>query len=343
MTVRPRVLVCGWSGAGNIGDELLTQVVVERLRSIGADPIVRSADPEATGAVHDDVAVTDPRGAFRAAWSADAVVFGPGGIVQDHTSVWSLPGHLAPVLVARLRRRRIIGIGLGADPLRRRLSRLLLRLALGRSTVVVRDERSVAAMADAGVTASIDLDLAWELPTPPSGARSGIVVAIGPLPGEGALLPGRRRLEAEDAGPVVEALRSLASRVPGPIRFVSFRGERDETVARTLAAELVGAEVVPASDAVVALRDAAVVVTSRYHAALLAVAAGIPVFADIRQGKLAALAATDELSGRIVGFDDWSALDTDIPVVDAGLRRTSTGATDAALASLGCTPRSGGG
>lgn len=343
MTVRPRVLVCGWSGAGNIGDELLTQVVVERLRSVGADPIVRSADPEATRAVHGDVEVTDPRGAFRAAWSADAVVFGPGGIVQDHTSVWSLPGHLAPVIVARLRRRRIVGIGLGADALRRRLSRLLLRLALGGSTVVVRDERSVAAMADAGVAASIDLDLAWELPTPPPGDRSGIVVAIGPLPGEGSLLPGRRRLEAEDPGPIVDALRSLAERVPGPIRFVSFRGERDETVARALATELRGAEIVPAPDAVAAVRDAAVVVTSRYHAALLAVAAGIPVFADTRQGKLAALAATDDLRGRIVGFEDWRALGSDIPVVDTGVRRTSTGATDAALAPLGSVPRSGGG
>ena len=54
-----------------------------------------------------------------------------------------------------------------------------------------------------------------------------------------------------------------------------------------------------------AVRDAAVVVTSRYHAALLAVAAGVPVLADVRQAKLASLAATDDLESHIIGFDSW--------------------------------------
>ncbi|HCH80534.1 MAG TPA: hypothetical protein DFK16_07190, partial [Acidimicrobiaceae bacterium] len=52
VTVRPRVLVCGWSGAGNVGDELLTEVLSTRLRSAGLDPVIRSVSPNATAAAH---------------------------------------------------------------------------------------------------------------------------------------------------------------------------------------------------------------------------------------------------------------------------------------------------
>ena len=84
-TVRPRVLVCGWSGAGNVGDELLTEVLPTRLRSAGLDPVIRSVSPNATAAAHGGVAVAQ-RGfaSVRAAFTVDAVVLGLGGIVQDH-------------------------------------------------------------------------------------------------------------------------------------------------------------------------------------------------------------------------------------------------------------------
>ena len=114
VAVRPRVLVCGWSGAGNVGDELLTEVLSTRLRSAGLDPVIRSVSPNATAAAHGGVAVAQ-RGfaSVRAAFTVDAVVLGPGGIVQDHSSVWSLPAHLAPVVIARLRRRPVAGSASG--------------------------------------------------------------------------------------------------------------------------------------------------------------------------------------------------------------------------------------
>ena len=170
VTVRPRVLVCGWSGAGNVGDELLTEVLSTRLRSAGLDPVIRSVSPNATAAAHGGVAVAQ-RGfaSVRAAFTVDAVVLGPGGIVQDHSSVWSLQApcaggdRSAPSPARRRPRPR-------ADPLRRSLSRWLVRRALVGAPIVVRDELSAAVMRDAGLHPEIDLDLVWELDHPESGA-----------------------------------------------------------------------------------------------------------------------------------------------------------------------------
>ena len=335
VAARPRVLVCGWSGAGNIGDELLTGVIVARLRSAGLDPVVRSVSPDATVAAHGELAVVG-RGlaSLRMALAADAVVLGPGGIVQDHSSVWSLPAHLLPALIARLRRRPVAGLGLGADPLRRPLSKRLLRVALAGAPIIVRDEFSAAAIRDAELEAEIDLDLAWELDHPEPGKGEGLTVALGPVAGSGSWRPGRRRLVFEDTAPVVAALQRLHAAVGGPIRLVAFRGERDEGYARLIAAAFPTAEVVPADDALEAVRGAAVVVASRYHAALVAAAAGVPVIADIRQAKLASLAATSGLEARVIGFESWDEVATVPSALSGAVSQPSTGATDRALQRL---------
>jgi len=342
VTVRPRVLVCGWSGAGNVGDELLTEVLSTRLRSAGLDPVIRSVSPNATAAAHGGVAVAH-RGfaSVRAAFTVDAVVLGPGGIVQDHSSVWSLPAHLAPVVIARLRRRPVAGLGLGADPLRRSLSRWLVRRALVGAPIVVRDELSAAVMRDAGLHPEIDLDLVWELDHPESGAGEGLTVALGPVAGAGLWRPGRRRLVSDDTVSVVAALERLRDAVGGPVRLVAFRGARDVRFARSIAAALPNAELVDAGGAVSAVRDAAVVVTSRYHAALLAVAAGVSVLADIRQAKLASLAATDGLESHVIAFDSWDEVGALLPSPAGPARPSSSGATDTAIKHLvsACCPK----
>jgi len=342
VTVRPRVLVCGWSGAGNVGDELLTEVMIARLRSAGLDPVIRSVSPDATVSAHGEILVSG-RGlaSVRMAITADAVVLGPGGIVQDHSSVWSLPAHLLPALIARLRRRPVAGLGLGADPLRRSLSKRLLRLALAGAPIVVRDEYSAAAMDSAGLDAEIDLDLAWELLHPDPVVGQGLTVALGPVAGPGSWRPGRRRLVSDDIAPVVAGLTRLHAAVGGPIRLAAFRGARDERYARLIAAELPNAEIVPAGGALDAVRSAAVVVASRYHAVLVAAAAGVPVLADVRQAKLASLAATDGLEAHVTGFGSWDEVVAVPPVPSGGAVRSSTGATNRALQHLREACRSG--
>ncbi len=137
-----RVLVCGWSGAGNIGDELLTGVIVARLRSAGLDPVVRSVSPDATVAAHGELAVAG-RGlaSLRTALAVDAVVLGPGGIDQVTPACGIGAAHLLPALIARRLtppgpRRVSVSVRIHSAATLKRL----LRALAGAHQVIVRDE-----------------------------------------------------------------------------------------------------------------------------------------------------------------------------------------------------------
>ena len=57
MTKRPRVVVCGWYGASNIGDELLLGVVHAWVRELGGELTIVSLNPEHTARTYATAAV----------------------------------------------------------------------------------------------------------------------------------------------------------------------------------------------------------------------------------------------------------------------------------------------
>lgn len=326
----PRILVCGWSGAGNVGDELLTSAVVGVLRSHGAVPIVVSRDPEATSVLHKvDAVAWGPRGrrstlargfrGDRTEAAVDGVCVGPGGIIQDSSSVWSLPGHL--LTPRRLRRmgKPVVGVGLGAEPLNRRSSRRLLRAVLKDTTVVVRDGASAASLAAAGVGASVGCDLVFGLDLGPLPRRSEIVVAVGPSVTPGRLRPADRRLRADDPSLFVAAVGAIAERLGASVALAAFRGKRDLDYAQLLASRLgEGTEVLaPDIDTQVArIRSARLLISSRYHPVVVAARSGTPSIVCSTEPKISSL--TEQLSSPLVtGIDDWSAL-SDCELVEPG-------------------------
>ena len=82
----PRVLIGGFYGAPNLGDEMILSVFVRWVREAGAEPVVISLDPEYTRATHGVQAVDFdelPEVADAAAGS-DLFVLGGGGLFQDY-------------------------------------------------------------------------------------------------------------------------------------------------------------------------------------------------------------------------------------------------------------------
>ena len=320
----PRILVCGWSGAGNVGDELLLSAVVDCLRSAGAVPVVASREPGTTSVRHGVESVAwGPRGWYmlfgrsgskgdtsgRGA-SIDGVCVGPGGIIQDRSSVWSLPGHLLAPLWLRRRGKPVVGVGLGAEALRRRSSRRLLRSVLQGASVVVRDPASASAMAAAGVESSVGADLVFGLDLDPLRRRPEIVVAVGPDAAPGRLRPAGRRLAAEDPSLVAAALDALAQRVGASISLACFRGERDRAYAQLLTSrirhdtEILGPDIDAQVDRI---RSARVLVSSRYHPVVIAARSGTPAIVCSNETKLDSLVVQLE-SPQVTRIDGWSAL-----------------------------------
>lgn len=316
-----RVLVASWAGSKNLGDELILAALQRKLAGRGAEVTAISVDPAATAEMGvAAVGSGDVRGLWRAAGSADAVVLGGGGLLQDETSVANLPYHLSRVWLGRARGLPFAGVGLGAGPLRGSVGRRLVRATLGRAVAVsVRDEPSAALLRSVGVgtggSVVVAADLALSLPVPTVEPADRLVVCLRPWSGGGHWLPvsWRRRLArvpvagigsgGEGGAPdwfvsgMAQSLDLMSASSGLAVHFVALEGDRDDAVHRAVAERMS-----PSSSSAVTFATPSVenvvdevagsraVVALRYHAGIAAVLGGRPAVLVGYSPKVDALA-----------------------------------------------------
>jgi polysaccharide pyruvyl transferase WcaK-like protein len=149
------VLLSGWYGGGNVGDEAVLAALVQLLRDHDPDlPITAlSVNPEQTARLHKIKAIRRNPLRFCAALAdCDSFALGGGGTVQDVTSVWNLPSYLLYPMLARRMGKRVVWCGVGIGPLRTRLGRwLAARAARAAQRITVRDEASAQLLRNIGV------------------------------------------------------------------------------------------------------------------------------------------------------------------------------------------------
>jgi polysaccharide pyruvyl transferase CsaB len=323
---RHHVVVAGWSGTTNLGDELLLRALLGLLAEQSCTATVVSRSPHDTMRLHnvDAVGLGDAAGLVRRLRASDGLVLGPGTLIQDQTSPASLPWHLGRVATARAVGRPVAGIGLGAGPLRRPGSRAMTGTALRHCAAVsVRDDRSAALLAACGVRGvahGCDLALALDPPIGPLQPR--VAVSLRAHHQAGSLMPLRHRVDAawdpvRIAG-LAAALDDVASRTGLPLHLVAMDTDDDARFHAEVARHLRSPHTteVPDLDTVVAaIATSQLVVAMRYHAGIAAVIGQRPVALVGYATKVDALAA--ELAGAtggpgVVRVDDnpdgWAAL-----------------------------------
>jgi len=260
-----RVLISGYYGFGNLGDEALLSGLTRALSERGIESVVLSADPAATTAMHGVVARHRITGLLAGLISTDALISGGGGLLQDGTSARSLRYYLGVIRLARLLGRPAVVYGQSLGPLsaegRGRVASVVRGLPL-----LLRDESSVALAATLGAQARLVADPALLLsmrsaPAVPA-SRTVVLVPRG----------GQETLNA--------ALERLASRLVDEGRSVTVASlhpsEDDASVARLLAAvPATSSSPVPTPAAALELfAGAAYVVSVRLHGCILAALAG---------------------------------------------------------------------
>lgn len=319
------MLVGGWIGSTNLGDELVFAGLCRLLAARGAEVAAISRDPAATRRLHGvgAVADTDLAGVWRAIGSADAMVFGGGGLLQDTTSPFNLPYHLSRPLLARMRGLPVAGIGLGAGALDTRLGRALVRGGLTSMVgVTVRDEPSRALLDALGVRGvRLASDLAFALgpsaATPlrqasPTAGAGTLAVCLRPWSGRRGRLPAQARGDATpDAHVEVLAtgLDAIASVTGLQVRFVALQRDRDEPFHERVAGRMrtPSTRLAPALGEVLAeLSGASAVVSMRFHGGVAAVLAGRPVVLIDYADKVAALAAELGEAGALLAWSPAS-------------------------------------
>lgn len=314
-----KVLVSGYYGFGNTGDEAVLSGLLRSLRmaeqgrggATGLDVTVLSADPARTERLHGVEALdrTRPLPIWRALRGADLFISGGGGLLQDVTSRRSAFYYLSLIEMAHKAGTPVYlyaqGVGPLSSPAVLRAARAILPRAVGAGA---RDAFSADLLRQLGMAKEkvrLTADAAFALDAPPPVARSAVLeelaLPFGRFPLVGVVWrPPLRKSAASLLGRVAAAVAHLAAGVGAGVVVMSFHPDVDRGPSKELAqaiAELrpeVPVFVPPIGDghqrwlALTAAVDFAV--TVRYHGLAFAAIGGVPAVAIAYDPKVARLA-----------------------------------------------------
>jgi len=291
-----RIIVSGYYGFGNAGDEAMLSGIIAGMHDAASDPrfTVLSGDPERTSRTHqvESIGRFDFGSLRRALRDADLLISGGGNLLQDVTSVRSCLYYLAIVRQALRARVPVILLGQGIGPLRRRWLRALAACYLRRVRgIVVRDSHSALELERWGVDASMVRvcgDVSLAMPLPEEDAIAQAYRDIGVRDGEPVLAVAPRTWRVRALGSellphLAFALKRATPALEPPARIVLFPMQRphDDEPCAALADATGGitasAEMPPPLLAAV-IGHARAVVAMRLHALVFAAMGGaVPV------------------------------------------------------------------
>jgi polysaccharide pyruvyl transferase WcaK-like protein len=318
---RSGVLLSGYFGCGNLGDDLLLATAVAHLRPLFPDAplLVRDsgdvahlraldAKLEFTGI---DVILADQRRSrarrlaaylVRLAEALDRcqwLIFAGGTVFHEHANARSLFIQWSICRLARLLGVRIAAIGVGVAELHSRRARWLLHDIVGMSELfLVRDEGALAQCAGTSAQLTGDLAFAWPALAPPArgaavtpdaGGRRTIALTVCP---SAFMDAGAKHATAAFS----EAVRGWRERGHRVVFLVFHRGEatRDDRAMFNRIAALAGGGKsietrVPAAtpEAIAtAYRDVDLVFGMRFHGLVLAAQFGVPFVGVAHENKI---------------------------------------------------------
>lgn len=153
-----KVLISGYYGFNNIGDESILRAVVDNLqdRLENIEITVLSQDPVSTAEKYGVKSVNRKsiKSIVGAVRKSDLLISGGGSLLQDVTSKKSILYYLIIMWMAQLFRKKIFIYSQGIGPINSTLNRTLTARTLSKvSGIVVRDEASKEFLAEIGVDA----------------------------------------------------------------------------------------------------------------------------------------------------------------------------------------------
>ncbi len=290
---RDGVLVCGYYGFANVGDEAVLAGMAHALREAGFHAPIRvlSASPIQTQAEHSVEAV--PRSSLPMMWRAlrcsRLFVLGGGSLLQDITSARSIVYYLGVHWLARRAGCRVAWIGQGIGPLRRAWARWwTARAARQAEAIVVRDPES-ASLLRAWQAAHVQegADLSFLLSAPEKEKGWARLTELGATSDEALLAIAPRRwahMGEEETVVLFTDVAQYAQRHLGarPL-LLAMHPARDGRLLETIAARVpevfAFGEPLSVREVRNVLACCQAVIGVRLHALMLASASGVPALA----------------------------------------------------------------
>lgn len=151
-----KILISGYYGFGNAGDEALLSSILQALLELEphADITVISGNPTETMSTHKVKAIGrfDMWKICQAVHSCDMLISGGGSLLQDVTSTRSLYYYLSIIALANTLGKRVMIYAQGIGPLRKSLARATVGRVLNKvSMITVRDHASKEELLSLGI------------------------------------------------------------------------------------------------------------------------------------------------------------------------------------------------
>lgn len=319
-----KIVLCGYYGRGNFGDEVILSQILKKIRTSLAGyrldlRVLRTKSP------------TDVLSALR---DADVFVFGGGSLLQNATSDASLFYYVALIGLARLSARHLLMLSNGIGPIkdgilpRRASVRLLGWAAAQFDEISVRDRSSLALLNKIIPSKNVKIvhDPAFccfkEKEINQRLINSKYFVYV-PCSGQ-----------AGNEGELVRWLRALKGHSHKECVVLALNPREDLRLAKMLASSLSGRVLVAkrVSEVKSLLCGASFVISQRYHGTLFASGCGSPVAAVSDDPKMRALCL--ELGVKLARVGDDPETFSHLQAVDRAVISRLATAADSELSSV---------
>lgn len=164
-----KVVISGYYGFENFGDEAILNVLSNELKKNGFDVTVFSKNPQFTSSKLNvnSVYTFDIRTLVKTIKDTDVLFSGGGSLLQDVTSIKSLFYYLFVIATAIFFKKDVIIFAQGIGPINNIIGRLLTKILLKRCKyVTVRDKKSYSLLQKWGLNPDLVSDPVWNLQLP---------------------------------------------------------------------------------------------------------------------------------------------------------------------------------
>ncbi|MBE9174660.1 polysaccharide pyruvyl transferase CsaB [Synechocystis salina LEGE 06155] len=292
-----RVILCGYYGQDNAGDEALLVCLLQMLPAT-VEPVVLSANPQTTRDRYGVEAYynRDWGKIWQLLGQCDGFIWGGGSLMQDVTSVVSPLYYGGLMAIAQMRGLKTIAWAQGIGPLQRPPLRWFTQQVLrGCSGISVRDEASLRLVDKWDLNAYLAADPVWSL------AAAPMVPPPSPLPMVAVNLRAHRLLTLERLAVITQALQDFQQQTQTHLRLIPLQKSQDLAIAEAIAVELPGShEILYRPDPRQCkglFRGAEFTIGMRLHSLIMAAAEGSACFALSYDPKVSRLMAEVGLPG----------------------------------------------
>jgi polysaccharide pyruvyl transferase CsaB len=322
--LHPRVIISGYYGFDNLGDELILRVLVDELKSHSVQITVLSQNPVKTAQQYGVEAIqrTNFIDIVDALAKANLFISGGGGLFQDATGPMSAFYYGGLIHLAHFFEVPVCFWAQGVGPLRRKLSRQMTASAMKRCEVItVRDQGSTALVAElTGLQPEMTADPVWMLNTGKKRFDEGrnwkdkhkrhepwrIGLSLRPWP----------ELTEERLEALASCLIDLTQKADCPVEFwlLPFQKKEDTHLLEAFANRLTHAPrcktvFVSPADVLEKVGQCQAIVGMRFHSLILGLLHHIPVYGLVYDPKVASLLEMFRLQGtRIDALETMQSL-----------------------------------